>query len=82
MDKFVGKKQDFFINLTIEMTNLPKQVLLELKNSILEAIEMTNEEINKIPAIEAYDETFDSLIAKAKYYVSLLERIEEQLKQK
>lgn len=64
------------------MTNLPKQVLLELKNSILEAIEMTNEEINKIPAIEAYDETFDSLIAKAKYYVSLLERIEEQLKQK
>lgn len=64
------------------MDNLPKEDLLELKTLVSKALEMTNEKITNTPASESYDEIFSFLTSKAKHYVSLLERIEEQLKQK
>ena len=63
------------------MENLNKNDLLELKEAIILALEETNEFMSTIPASEQYDETFTFVVTKAKNYINLLERIEEQLKQ-
>lgn len=63
------------------MEKLTQRDLLELREAISIALEQTNEEISIIPASEYYDEIFEFMILKAKNYINLLERIEEQLKQ-
>jgi anion-transporting ArsA/GET3 family ATPase len=63
------------------MNELKEQDLIELRNAILIALDLTNDQISSIPAQEAFDDTFVFLIEKAKYYIDLLARINDQLKQ-
>ncbi len=63
------------------MNELREQDLIELRNAILIALDLTNEQISTIPTEDPFDDTFVFLIEKAKYYIDLLARINDQLKQ-